>query len=146
MYYSSNIAGLQIVWRIAIMQWEERMMINCLFVGMGGFIGSVCRYLLGLLPIETSQGFPVKTLITNVIGAFVIGIVAAAAAKNTALNPRLVLFLKAGICGGFTTFSTFAYETGAMMEKGQTGLALLYVILSAILGVLAVFCGQLLVR
>ena len=146
MYYSSNIAGLQIVWRIAIMQWEERMMINCLFVGMGGFIGSVCRYLLGLLPIETSQGFPVKTLITNVIGAFVIGIIAAAAAKNTALNPRLVLFLKAGICGGFTTFSTFAYETGAMMEKGQTGLALLYVILSAVLGVLAVFGGQLLVR
>ena len=146
MYYSSNIAGLQIVWRIAIMQWEERTMINCLFVGMGGFIGSVCRYLLGLLPIETSQGFPVKTLITNVIGAFVIGIVAAAAAKNTALNPRLVLFLKAGICGGFTTFSTFADETGAMMEKGQTGSALLYVILSAILGVLAVFCGQLLVR
>ncbi len=142
MYYSSNIAGLQIVWRIAIMQWEERTMINCLFVGMGGFIGSVCRYLLGLLPIETSQGFPVKTLITNVIGAFVIGIVAAAAAKNTALNPRLVLFLKAGICGGFTTFSTFAYETGAMMEKGQTGLALLYVILSAILGVLAVFADS----
>ena len=146
MYYSSNIAGLQIVWRFAIMQWEERMMINCLFVGMGGFIGSVCRYLLGLLPIETSQGFPVKTLITNVIGAFVIGIIAAAAAKNTALNPKLVLFLKAGICGGFTTFSTFAYETGTMMEKGQTGLALLYVILSAVLGVLAVFGGQLLVR
>ena len=126
------------------MQWEGRKMINCLFVGMGGFIGSVCRYLLGLLPIETSQGFPVKTLITNVIGAFVIGIIAAA--KNTALNPKLVLFLKAGICGGFTTFSTFAYETGTMMEKGQTGLALLYVILSAVLGVLLVFGGQLLVR
>lgn len=146
MYYSSNIAGLQIVWRIAIMQWEERMMINCIFVGMGGFIGSVCRYLLGLLPIETSQGFPVKTLITNVIGAFVIGIIAATAAKNITINPRLVLFLKVGICGGFTTFSTFAYETGTMMEKGQTGLALLYVILSAVLGVLAVFGGQLLVR
>ena len=58
-------------------------MINCLFVGMGGFIGSVCRYLLGLLPVENSQGFPVKTLIINVTGAFVIGIVAAAAAKNT---------------------------------------------------------------
>ena len=57
-------------------------MINCLFVGMGGFIGSVCRYLLGLLPVENSQGFPVKTLIINVTGAFVIGIVAAAAAKN----------------------------------------------------------------
>lgn len=146
MYYSLNIAGLQIVWLVVIIQWEERMMINCLFVGMGGFIGSVCRYLLGLLPIETSQGFPVKTLITNVIGAFVIGIIAAVAAKNTTLNPRLVLFLKVGICGGFTTFSTFAYETGTMMEKGQTGLALLYVILSVVLGVLAVFGGQLLVR
>lgn len=117
-------------------------MINCLFVGMGGFIGSVCRYLLGLLPVENSQGFPVKTLIINVTGAFVIGIIAASAAKNTSLNPGLVLFLKVGICGGFTTFSTFAYETGAMMEKGQIGLALLYVILSAVFGVLAVFAGQ----
>ena len=111
-------------------------MINCLFVGMGGFIGSVCRYLLGLLPVENSQGFPVKTLIINVTGAFVIGIIAASAAKNTSLNPGLVLFLKVGICGGI----------GAMMEKGQIGLALLYVILSAVFGVLAVFAGQMLVR
>ena len=63
-------------------------MINCLFVGMGGFIGSVCRYLLGLLPIENSQGFPVKTLITNVIGAFVIGIIAAAAAKKYCIESK----------------------------------------------------------
>ena len=61
-------------------------------------------------------------------------------------NPRMVLLLKTGFCGGFTTFSTFAYETGSMMEKGQTGLALLYVVLSAVLGVLAVFAGQLTVR
>lgn len=124
----------------------KKLMINCLFVGIGGFVGSVCRYLMGLLPIETSQGFPVKTLLTNVIGAFVIGIIAAAAAKNSSLNPRMVLLLKTGFCGGFTTFSTFAYETGSMMEKGQTGLALLYVVLSAVLGVLAVFAGQLTVR
>ena len=111
----------------------KKLMINCLFVGIGGFVGSVCRYLMGLLPIETSQGF-------------VIGIIAAAAAKNSSLNPRMVLLLKTGFCGGFTTFSTFAYETGSMMEKGQTGLALLYVVLSAVLGVLAVFAGQLTVR
>ena len=129
---------LRIFFRTDIIRWEEKTMINCLFVGMGGFIGSVCRYLLGLLPVENSQGFPVKTLIINVTGAFVIGIVAAAAG--------LVLFLKVGICGGFTTFSTFAYETGIMMEKGQIGLALLYVILSAVFGVLAVFAGQMLVK
>ena len=87
-------------------------MINCLLVGMGGFIGSVCRYLLGLLPVENCQGFSVKSLIINVTGAFVIGIVAAAAAKNTSLDPGLVLLLKVGISGGFTTFSTIAYETG----------------------------------
>ena len=132
-------ARLRIFFWTDIIRWEEKTMINCLFVGMGGFIGSVCRYLLGLLPVENSQGFPVKTLIIN-------GIIAASAAKNTSLNPGLVLFLKVGICGGFTTFSTFAYETGAMMEKGQIGLALLYVILSAVFGVLAVFAGQMLVR
>ena len=53
----------------------KKLMINCLFVGIGGFVGSVCRYLMGLLPIETSQGFPVKTLLTNVIGAFVMGVI-----------------------------------------------------------------------
>ena len=124
------------------MQREEKIMLNCLFVGIGGFIGSVCRYLLGLLPLDNSQGFPVKTLITNVLGAFVIGVIVAVAAGNDSVNPRSILFLKVGICGGFTTFSTFACETGTMMEKGQTGLAVLYVILSVVLGVLAVWGGQ----
>lgn len=124
------------------MQREEKIMLNCLFVGIGGFIGSVCRYLLGLLPLDNSQGFPVKTLITNVLGAFVIGVIVAVAAGNDSVNPRIILFLKVGICGGFTTFSTFACETGTMMEKGQTGLAFLYVILSVVLGVLAVWGGQ----
>ena len=123
-------------------------MINCLFVGMGGFIGSVCRYLLGLLPVENSQGFPVKTLIINVTGAFVIGIVAAAAAKNTSLDPGLVLFLKVGICGGRCAASCQSArgQIQKVMEKGQIGLALLYVILSAVFGVLAVFAGQMLVK
>lgn len=71
-------------------------MINCLFVGMGGFIGSVCRYLLGLLPVENSQGFPVKTLIINVTGAFVIGIVAAAADKKYVSGSRTRTVSKSG--------------------------------------------------
>ena len=90
-------------------------MAECLFVGIGGFIGSVCRYLIGLIPLSQSNGFPVKTLVINVAGAFAIGLISAAA-KHTGLDGRAVLFLKAGICGGFTTFSTFALETVTLFE------------------------------
>lgn len=81
-------------------------MLNCIFVGIGGFLGSVLRYLAGLLPMQPSNGFPVKTLLINVLGSFALGLIAAAAAKNPALDPKIVLMLKVGVCGGFTTFST----------------------------------------
>ena len=84
-------------------------MINCLFVGLGGFIGAVCRYLIGLLPVQSESGFPYKTFLINVAGAFLIGCIATYAGKHPSVNPQLVLFLKVGICGGFTTFSTFAF-------------------------------------
>ena len=100
-------------------------MINCLIVGLGGALGAVMRYLIGLIPFNPDNGFPIKTFIINVVGAFVIGIVAALAAKN-AMNPKLVLFLKVGICGGFTTFSSFALETDRLLMKGQSFTAVLY--------------------
>ena len=121
-------------------------MLNCVAVGLGGFVGAVCRYLMGLLPIRSPQGFPVITLLVNVIGAFAIGCIVAWAGKDAELDPRLMLFLKTGICGGFTTFSTFALETTDLLSTGKTGLALAYVLLSAVLGVLAVFAGQYLCR
>lgn len=70
-----------------------------------------------------------------------IGIVAALAAKNS-LNPRLVLFLKVRICGGFTTFSSFALETDRLLAKGQVVTAVMYVTLSVVLGVMAVYLAQ----
>lgn len=70
-----------------------------------------------------------------------IGIVAALAAKNS-LNPRLVLFLRVGICGGFTTFSSFALETDQLLAKGQVVTAVMYVTLSVVLGVMAVYLAQ----
>lgn len=70
-----------------------------------------------------------------------IGIVAALAAKNS-LNPRLVLFLKVGICGGFTTFSSFALETDQLLAKGQVVTAVMYVTLSVVLGVMSVYLAQ----
>ena len=121
-------------------------MLNCLMVGIGGFIGSVCRYLIGLLPIETNSGFPIKTLLINIAGSFLIGLITALAVKNKDLNEQLVLLLKVGVCGGFTTFSTFAYESTDLMKSGHAVTALIYVCTSVIMGVLAVYAAQMLVK
>lgn len=121
-------------------------MIECIAVGLGGFIGAVCRYLIGLIPIKEGITFPIKTLIINIIGSFIIGMIAALAVKNNTLNPRLVLFIKAGICGGFTTFSSFALETGDLVKNGNILTAVLYVTLSVVLSVLAVFAAQMTVK
>lgn len=117
-------------------------MAECLFVGIGGFIGSVCRYLIGLIPLSPSNGFPVKTLVINVAGAFAIGLIAAAAVKNADISPRIVLLLKTGICGGFTTFSTFALEISDLIRGGSWAAAAAYMLLSLILGVAAVFAAE----
>ena len=117
-------------------------MLECLVLGAGGYIGSVCRYLIGLIPLKEGTIFPIKTMIINIVGAFIIGFIAALALKNNAVNPRLILFIKAGICGGFTTFSSFALETGDLITSGHMGIALVYGLLSLILGVLAVFAGE----
>ncbi len=121
-------------------------MLECLAVGMGGFLGSVLRYLVGKIPVNETMAFPVKTFAINLIGSFVIGVLAALSVKYSNLNPRLILFLKVGFCGGFTTFSTFALETGDLMQKGQTGVAAIYVALSVVLGVLCAIGGQILIE
>lgn len=116
-------------------------MIDCIVVGVGGFIGAVCRYLIGLIPLKEGGAFPIKTFIINVLGSFFIGIIAALALKNDSLNPRIVLFLKVGICGGFTTFSSFALETSDLIKNGNVRIALLYAILSVAAGIITVFAG-----
>ena len=121
-------------------------MIECFVVGVGGFIGAVCRYLIGMVPLKEGCVFPIKTLMINIMGSFLIGIVAALAMKTDFLNPRTLLFLKVGICGGFTTFSSFALETTDLMKDGKMHLAVIYAVLSVMLGVLAVFAGQGIVR
>ena len=113
-------------------------MLNCLAVGAGGFLGAVLRYLCSLLPLGRDGGFPVGTLLVNVLGAFAIGLIAAAAARHAALSPRMILFLKTGICGGFTTFSTFALETSGLLQAGRLPAAAAYVVLSVLLSVGAV--------
>ena len=120
-------------------------MLNCLVVALGGGIGACLRYLIGLIPLKEPFTFPVKTLFINLLGCFVIGLIAAIAAKTTSLSPRTVLFIKTGLCGGFTTFSTFALETETLLKTGHIGLAVLYVALSVVVGVGLAFAGQLVV-
>lgn len=117
-------------------------MIDCIAVGIGGFIGAVCRYLIGMVPLKEGCTFPIKTFLINIAGSFLIGIIAALAMKTDPLDSRTVLFLKVGLCGGFTTFSSFALETADLVKDGKIHLAIVYIILSVTLGVLAVFAGQ----
>lgn len=112
---------------------------DILAVGLGGFIGSVLRYGIGLLPVKEGTVFPIKTLFINLLGCALIGFLTAMAAKSSSMNPRLLLLLKVGLCGGFTTFSTFALETTELMKNGHTGEALLYVLLSTALGICLIF-------
>ncbi len=114
-------------------------MLNIFAVGAGGFVGSVCRYLLSLIPVSEATIFPIKTFIINIIGCIVIGVLAVTASKNIEMSPQMMLFLKVGLCGGFTTFSTFALETADLMKAGHTGTALLYVLLSVLVGVAVIF-------
>ena len=122
-----------------------QIMINCVFVGLGGMLGAVARYLLGLIPIREMGGFPFITLGINILGALVIGLLAALAQKQ-AFDPGWMLFLKVGLCGGFTTFSTFALEAQGLLSGGRWGAAVLYVTLSVAGCIAAVALGRVLVR
>lgn len=121
-------------------------MLDCLAVALGGAIGSVLRYLIGLIPLKEQTQFPVKTFTINVLGCFVIGLITALSLKSSNLNPRLVLFLKVGICGGFTTFSTFALESLNLLKNGHPGIAALYMSLSIAVGIGFVLLAELLIK
>ncbi|MED9781432.1 MAG: fluoride efflux transporter CrcB [Peptococcaceae bacterium] len=121
-------------------------MLECLFVGLGGFIGSVARYLIGLLAVETASGFPVKTFCINLLGSFILGIVSESALRDPGISQNLVLFLQIGVCGGFTTFSTFSSEALKLFAGGRQGVALSYMVLSVVLGLVCCYGGWLVAR
>ena len=116
------------------------ILIKSLIVGLGGAIGSIIRFLIGLIPLNETTSFPINTFIVNVIGAIAIGFIVFYASEN--FDENWLLFLKVGICGGFTTFSTFALETADLMKAGNTMVALLYVVLSVIVAVGVIFAVE----
>lgn len=112
-------------------------MLSFLLVGFGGAVGAMLRYAIGLIPVRSA--FPVLTLLINFLGAAAIGLIAEAASGQQ-LSPRSTLFWKTGVCGGFTTFSTFSLEAMMLYQDGEWLLGSLYVILS----VAGCLCGVLL--
>ena len=123
------------------------MLRTILIVGAGGFIGSVMRYFVQLfVEKEMATTFPWGTFIANIAGSFIIGIVFALAQKGNLLSAEWRLFLAVGICGGFTTFSSFAYNNLSMLKEQAYGPFIFNVGGSLILGLLAVYLGMILVR
>lgn len=119
-------------------------MVSVLCVGLGGFIGAVGRYVLGLVPYEGD--FPLMTFLVNFLGAIAIGAVVEAAKGWPGLSSDALLFLKTGVCGGFTTFSTFSLETLGLLEEGKYATGALYAGGSLIVCVAGVLLGRVLVR
>ena len=117
-----------------------------IIVGTGGFIGSVMRYLLQVF-IENKllSTFPLATIIANIIGSFIIGVVFALAEKSL-MNSDWRIFMSVGICGGFTTFSAFAFNNFNMIKEHTWNQLFLNIGGTMILGILAVYLGIILVR
>ena len=123
------------------------MLRTLLIVGTGGFIGSVMRYLVQLfVERDMSSTFPWGTFVANIAGSFIIGVVFALAQKGNLLSAEWRLFLAVGICGGFTTFSSFAYNNLTMLKEGVYGQFFLNVGGSLFFGLLAVYLGMIVVR
>ena len=115
-----------------------------IFVALGGAVGACARYAISLITepaVLVKSQFPILTLITNLLGALLIGfIVGIAESRNVSKNA--MLFLKTGVCGGFTTFSTFSLEAYSILSTKNYGLCGLYVALSVVGCIAGVWCGK----
>lgn len=117
-----------------------------LLVFVGGGFGSVFRYLLGRFFNSQESGIPFGTLLANILGSLLIGLILGLAAKNESLTQSQSLLLATGFCGGFTTFSTFAYENHIFLKSGDLMNFALYTILTFVVALAAVTFGIYLVR
>ncbi|MDY0394208.1 fluoride efflux transporter CrcB [Virgibacillus halophilus] len=113
-----------------------------LAVGLAGIAGSLLRYYIGVLFLVSGQGvFPWATLVINLLGCFLLGFITTYIAKIGKLHPHLVTAIGTGFVGSFTTFSTFSVETATLLKEAHTVLALLYVFISALGGLLFSLLG-----
>lgn len=119
------------------------MLLNLLFVGLGGFIGASLRYATGLFVgrFITDAQFPYGTFVVNMLGCLLIGFLAGLTDSRELMNDTSRAFVFTGMLGAFTTFSTFSYETMGLLQNGQTSPALTNLGLQIVLGLLAVWAG-----
>ena len=118
-----------------------------MIAGAGGFVGTGLRFLSEKLGALICQGqFPLGTFMANILGCLLIGVFYGWAAKRKWFTEKYNLLLITGLCGGFTTFSSFSDEMVGMLQNGETGMFALYLLSSVLLGLAAVVAGMRLVR
>ena len=121
---------------------EQSNLLKYLFVGIGGSLGSILRFWLGsYIGSKMGTRFPYGTLVINITGSFLIGLVFALLTVRTNWSPNWRYLIPIGFIGGYTTFSSFEYETLRTIQDGQIGLGLLYVATSVVIGFVAVWGG-----
>lgn len=119
------------------------MLRSILIVGLGGFVGSVLRFLVTRwFQVQTASQFPWGTFTVNIFGSFVIGLIFGLSERSNILTPEWRLFLTVGLCGGFTTFSSLSNDTFILLQGREFLSVSLYITLSFFLGLVAVFVGR----
>lgn len=122
------------------------MVKDLLYVAIGGAIGSILRYLVSIMVKCSSTGFPWATFIVNILGCLLIGLLYGLTTRFPNTSQHLMLFLTVGLCGGFTTFSTFSKESVQLLQAGDHVACALYIIGSVVLGVIGVIIGYLITK
>ena len=123
------------------------MYVNLLLIATGGAIGSVARYLLSMCALRaTGTLFPLGTFVVNAIGCFVFGLIAGAAEQRVVLPPQARAFVFVGILGGFTTFSSYAFESVALIRGGEVLWASINIAGQVVIGIAGMAAGMAMMR
>ena len=126
---------------------NESTMANIFIIGIGGFLGAISRYGVALwIGQRWGRNFPLGTFVINVSGSFLIGLLMSLFTERFMVNPQWRLMLVVGFLGAYTTFSTFEYETGALMKDGEWLIAGLNVVLSVFAGFVALKLGEVIAK
>jgi CrcB protein len=123
------------------------MVKSIMIVGLGGFIGTVARFLISrYFQINLTSVFPWSTFLVNIVGCLLIGLIYGISEKSDVLSPEIRLFLTVGICGGFTTFSTFSNDSFMLIREQEWIRFALYTSLSIFIGLMAVYVGRFIIK